>query len=336
MALNLTGRQKAATLLVTLGSEVSAQIFKHLRDDEIEQLTLEIARLPRVESEERKEVMKEFQQMIMAQEFIAQGGIEYAREVLEQALGSEKAVSVINRLISSLEVKPFDFIRKTEPTQLLNFIQNEHPQTIALILSYLPPESASTILAALPQEIQSDVTRRIAFMDRTSPEVLREIERVLEKKLSSFIGQDVSAVGGIGAVVEMLNNSDRATEKAILEGLGEEDPELVEEIKKRMFVFEDITLLDDRSTQRVLREVEIPDLALALKGTDETIKDKIFSNMPKRAAAMLKDELEFMGPVRAKDVEDAQQKVVNVIRQLEESGEIIIARGGKGGEAIIA
>jgi flagellar motor switch protein FliG len=321
---------------VTLGSEVSAQIFKHLRDDEIEQLTLEIARLPRVESEERKEVMKEFQQMIMAQEFIAQGGIEYAREVLEQALGSEKAVSVINRLISSLEVKPFDFIRKTEPTQLLNFIQNEHPQTIALILSYLPPESASTILAALPQEIQSDVTRRIAFMDRTSPEVLREIERVLEKKLSSFIGQDVSAVGGIGAVVEMLNNSDRATEKAILEGLGEEDPELVEEIKKRMFVFEDITLLDDRSTQRVLREVEIPDLALALKGTDETIKDKIFSNMPKRAAAMLKDELEFMGPVRAKDVEDAQQKVVNVIRQLEESGEIIIARGGKGGEAIIA
>lgn len=336
MALNLTGKQKAATLLVTLGSDISAQIFKHLRDEEIEQLTLEIARLPKVESEGRKEVMKEFQQMIMAQEFIAQGGIEYAREVLEQALGSEKAVSVINRLISSLEVKPFDFIRKTEPMQLLSFIQNEHPQTIALILSYLPPENASTILASLPQEIQSDVTRRIAFMDRTSPEVLREIERVLEKKLSSFIGQDVSAVGGIGAVVEMLNNSDRATEKAILEGLGEDDPELVEEIKKRMFVFEDITLLDDRSTQRVLREVEIPDLALALKGVDETIKDKIFSNMPKRAAAMLKDELEFMGPVRAKDVEDAQQKVVNVIRQLEESGDIIIARGGKGGEAIIA
>ncbi|MDI6785964.1 MAG: flagellar motor switch protein FliG [bacterium] len=336
MALNLTGRQKAATLLVTLGSGVSAQIFKHLRDEEIEQLTLEIARLPKVESEGRKDVMREFQQMIMAQEFIAQGGIEYAREVLEQALGSEKAVSVINRLISSLEVKPFDFIRKTEPTQLLNFIQNEHPQTIALILAYLPPENASAILAALPQEIQSDVTRRIAFMDRTSPEVLREIERVLEKKLSSFIGQDVSAVGGISAVVEMLNNSDRTTEKAILEGLGEEDPELVEEIKKRMFVFEDITLLDDRSTQRVLREVEIPDLALALKGVDETIKDKIFNNMPKRAAAMLKDELEFMGPVRAKDVEDAQQKVVNVIRQLEESGDIIIARGGKGGEAIIA
>lgn len=336
MALNLTGRQKAAALLVTLGSDISASIFKHLRDEEIEQLTLEIARLPRIESEGRKEIIKEFQQMVMAQEFIAQGGIEYARQVLEQALGNEKAVSVINRLISSLEVKPFDFIRKTEPTQLLSFIQSEHPQTIALILSYLPPENASTILASLPQEIQSDVTRRIAFMDRTSPEVLREIERVLEKKLSSFIGQDVSAVGGIGAVVEMLNNSDRSTEKAILEGLGEEDPELAEEIKKRMFVFEDITLLDDRSTQRVLREVEIPDLALALKGVDEAIKDKIFNNMPKRAAAMLKDELEFMGPVRAKDVETAQQKVVNVIRQLEESGDIIIARGGKGGEAIIA
>ncbi|MBU1782307.1 flagellar motor switch protein FliG [bacterium] len=336
MAINLTGRQKAATLLVTLGSESSAKVFKHLRDEEIEQITLEIARLPKVESDTRKEVMKEFQQMLMAQEFIAQGGIEYAREILEQALGSEKAVSVINRLISSLEVKPFDFIRKTEPTQLLSFIQNEHPQTIALILSYLPAESASSILSSLPSEIQSDVTRRIAFMDRTSPDVLREIERVLEKKLSSFIGQNVSAVGGVAAVVEMLNNADRATEKAILESLTEDDPELVEEIKKRLFVFEDITMLDDRSIQRVLREVDIPALALALKGVDETIKDKIFNNMPKRAAAMLKDELEFMGPVRAKDVEDAQQKVVNIIRQLEESGDIIIARGGKGGEAIIA
>ncbi|MBU1153162.1 flagellar motor switch protein FliG [bacterium] len=336
MAINLTGRQKAATLLVTLGSASSAKVFKHLRDEEIEQITLEIARLPKVESDTRKEVMKEFQQMLMAQEFIAQGGIEYAREILEQALGSEKAVSVINRLISSLEVKPFDFIRKTEPTQLLSFIQNEHPQTIALILSYLPAESASSILSSLPSEIQSDVTRRIAFMDRTSPDVLREIERVLEKKLSSFIGQNVSAVGGVAAVVEMLNNADRATEKAILESLTEDDPELVEEIKKRLFVFEDITMLDDRSIQRVLREVDIPALALALKGVDETIKDKIFNNMPKRAAAMLKDELEFMGPVRAKDVEDAQQKVVNIIRQLEESGDIIIARGGKGGEAIIA
>ncbi|MBU2599782.1 flagellar motor switch protein FliG [bacterium] len=336
MAMNLTGRQKAATLLVTLGSESSAKVFKHLRDEEIEQITLEIARLPKVESDTRKEVMKEFQQMLMAQEFIAQGGIEYAREILEQALGSEKAVSVINRLISSLEVKPFDFIRKTEPTQLLSFIQNEHPQTIALILSYLPAESASSILSSLPSEIQSDVTRRIAFMDRTSPDVLREIERVLEKKLSSFIGQNVSAVGGVAAVVEMLNNADRATEKAILESLTEDDPELVEEIKKRLFVFEDITMLDDRSIQRVLREVDIPALALALKGVDETIKDKIFNNMPKRAAAMLKDELEFMGPVRAKDVEEAQQKVVNIIRQLEESGDIIIARGGKGGEAIIA
>jgi len=336
MAINLTGRQKAATLLVTLGSASSAKVFKHLRDEEIEQITLEIARLPKVESDTRKEVMKEFQQMLMAQEFIAQGGIEYAREILEQALGSEKAVSVINRLISSLEVKPFDFIRKTEPTQLLSFIQNEHPQTIALILSYLPAESASSILSSLPSEIQSDVTRRIAFMDRTSPDVLREIERVLEKKLSSFIGQNVSAVGGVAAVVEMLNNADRATEKAILESLTEDDPELVEEIKKRLFVFEDITMLDDRSIQRVLREVDIPALALALKGVDETIKDKIFNNMTKRAAAMLKDELEFMGPVRAKDVEDAQQKVVNIIRQLEESGDIIIARGGKGGEAIIA
>jgi flagellar motor switch protein FliG len=329
-----TGPQKAAILIVTLGEEASAQVFKNLRDEEIEQLTLEIARLPRVEAEERKAVLTEFHEMMMAQEFITQGGIEYAREVLERALGSGKAADVINRLISSLEVKPFDFIRKAEPGQLLHFIQNEHPQTIALILSYLPPEKASEVLSQLPEEIQTDVTRRIAFMDRTSPEVLREIERVLEKKLSTFMGEEYAAIGGVDSVVNILNMSDRATEKAILEGLGENDPELVEEIRRKMFVFEDIVLLDDRSCQKVLREVDIPDLALALKGVEERIKEKVFSNLPKRTAAMLKDELEYLGPVRARDVEEAQQKVVNIIRQLEESGDIIVSRGGRG-EAII-
>jgi flagellar motor switch protein FliG len=331
---SFTGPQKAAILLVSLGEEASADVFKNLRDDEIEQLTLEIARLPQITAEDRKSVMREFQEMMMAQEFITQGGIEYAREVLEKALGSGKAADVINRLISSLEVKPFDFIRKAEPAQLMHFLQNEHPQTIALIMSYLPPEKAADVLAQLPEDIQTDVTRRVAFMDRSSPEVLREVERVLEKKLSSFMGEEYAAVGGIGAVVDMLNMSDRGTEKAILEGLGEDDPELVEEIRRRMFIFEDITLLDDRSAQKVLREVDVPDLALALKGADERIKEKVFNNMPKRTAAMLKDELEYLGPVRARDVEEAQQKVVNIIRQLEESGDIIISRGGRG-EAII-
>ncbi|MDI6703072.1 MAG: flagellar motor switch protein FliG [bacterium] len=330
----LTGPQKAAILLVSLGEDASADVFKHLRDEEIEQITLEIARLPRIDAEQRHRVMVEFHQMIQAQEFISQGGIEYAREVLERSLGSSKAAEIINRLISSLQVKPFDFIRKAEPRQLLNFIQNEHPQTIALVLSYLPPDKASEVLSQLPAELQTDVTQRIAFMDRTSPEVLKDVERVLEKKLSSFISEEYTAVGGIQTIVDMLNMADRGTEKTILESLGEQNPELVEEIKKRMFVFEDIVLLDDRSCQKVLREVEISDLALALKGVEEKIKDKIFNNMPKRAAAMLRDELEYLGPVRARDVEEAQQKIVNIIRQLEDSGDIIVSRGGKG-EAII-
>lgn len=334
MPAKLTGHQKAAILLVALGSEISAKVFKHLRDDEIEQLTLEIARLPRVDAEERRQVMEEFQQMIMAQEFIQQGGIEYAREVLEHALGPDKAVSVINRLISSLEVRPLDFIRKTDPNQLLNFIQNEHPQTIALILAYLPPENAAAILSQLPSEIQTEIIKRLSSMDRTSPEVLREVERVLEKKLASFTSSEYANVGGVQSVVDILNQTDRGTEKNILESLAEENPELVEEIKRRLFVFEDIINLDDRSLQRVLREVDISDLALALKGAAEEMKEKIFSNMPKRAAAMLKDELEFLGPVRVRDVEEAQQKIVNIVRQLEESGDIIVARGGKG-EAII-
>jgi flagellar motor switch protein FliG len=335
MATKLTGHQKAAILLVALGSDVSAKVFKHLRDEEIEQLTLEIARLPKVDAEERRQVMEEFQQMIMAQEFIQQGGIEYAREVLEQALGPDKAVNVINRLISSLDVRPFDFIRKTDPNQLLNFIQNEHPQTIALILAYLPPENSAAILSQLPSEIQSDVVKRLSSMDRTSPEVLREVERVLEKRLASFVSTEYAGVGGVSSVVDILNQTDRGTEKNILESLSEDDPELVEEIKRRMFVFEDIVNLDDRSLQRVLREVDISDLALALKGAAEEMKEKIFSNMPKRAAAMLKDELEFLGPVRLRDVEEAQQKIVNIIRQLEESGDIIVARRGGKGEAII-
>lgn len=324
-----TGRQKAAVFLVTLGSEISAEIFKHLREDEIEALTFEIARLETVEPDERDRVLLEFQELMMAQDFITTGGIDYARELLEKSLGSQKAVDIINRLTSSLQVRPFDFIRRTDPTHLLNFIQQEHPQTIALILAYLEPQKASIILSSLPHEVQSDVAKRIATMDRTSPEVLREVERVLEKKLSTLSSEDYTAAGGVESIVEILNLVDRSTEKTIIESLEEDDPELAEDIKKRMFVFEDIVMLGDREIQKVLREVDTSELAKALKAVDSEVQDKIFRNMSKRAATLLKEDMEYMGPVRLKDVEEAQQKIVSIIRKLEEAGEIVVARAGE-------
>ena len=325
----LTGRQKAAIFLVTLGSEISAEIFKHLREDEIEQLTFEIARLETIEPEDRDRVLMEFQELMMAQDFISTGGIDYARELLEKSLGTQKAVDIINRLTSSLQVRPFDFIRRTDPAHLLNFIQQEHPQTIALILAYLEPQKASIILGSLPHEIQSDVAKRIATMDRTSPEVLREVERVLEKKLSTLSSEDYTAAGGVESIVEILNLVDRSTEKTIIESLEEDDPELAEEIKKRMFVFEDIVLLDDRAIQKVLREVDTNELAKALKAVDSEVQDKIFRNMSRRASTLLKEDMEYMGPIRLKDVEESQQKIVAIIRKLEEQGEIVVARAGE-------
>jgi len=325
----LTGRQKAAIFLVTVGSEVSSEIFKYLREDEVEQLTFEIARLDKIEPEEKDKVLMEFQELMMAQQFISQGGIDYAREVLEKALGTQKAVEIINRLTSSLQVRPFDFVRRSDPQHLLNFIQGEHPQTIALILAYLEPNKASEILKNLPHEIRPDVVRRIAMMDRISPDVLREVERVLERKLSTLASEDYTSAGGVESVVDILNLVDRSTEKSIIETLEEEDPELAEEIKKKMFVFEDIVLLDDRAIQKVIREVDTTELAKALKAVDTEVQDKIFRNMSKRAAALLKEDMEFMGPIRLRDVEEAQQKIVNIIRKLEDAGEIVVARGGE-------
>ncbi|MFW5693645.1 MAG: flagellar motor switch protein FliG [Alkalispirochaeta sp.] len=325
----LSGRQKAAVFLVTLGSEISSEIFKHLREDEIETLTFEIARLENFSNEDKEAVLNEFQELMMAQDFINSGGIDYARELLEKSLGSQKAVDIINRLTTSLQVRPFDFIRRTDPTHLLNFIQQEHPQTIALILAYLEPQKASVILGNLPNDIQSDVAKRIATMDRTSPETLREVERVLEKKLASISSEDYSVAGGVESIVEILNLVDRSTEKVIIESLEEEDPELAEEIKKRMFVFEDIVMLDDRAIQKVMREVDTAELAKALKAVDSEVQDKIFRNMSKRAAALLKDDMEYMGPIRMKDVEESQQKIVSIIRKLEEQGEIVVARAGE-------
>jgi flagellar motor switch protein FliG len=326
---NMTGRQKAALFLVSVGSDISSEVFKYLREDEIETLTFEIARMETIEPEQKDAILTEFQELMMANQFISIGGIDYARELLEKSLGSQKAIDIINRLTSSLQVRPFDFIRRTDPSHLLNFIQQELPQTIALILAYLEPNKASVILQNLEPEKQSEVARRIAVMDRTSPEVLREVERVLEKKLSTLSSEDYTAAGGVGSIVEILNLVDRSSEKQIVEALEEEDPELAEEIKKRMFVFEDIVMLDDRSIQKVLREVDQQELSKALKSVDAEVQDKIYKNMSKRAAQMLKEEMEFMGPVRLKDVEESQQKIVSIIRHLEDTGEIVVARAGE-------
>lgn len=330
----LNGRQKAAILLITLGPEKSAQIFKHLKEEDIEQLTLEIANMRTVSPEEKESILNEFYQVCLAQDYISEGGISYAKEILERALGSQKALEVINKLTASLQVRPFDFVRKADPSQILNFIQGEHPQTIALILAYLKPQQAATIVSALPQDKQADVARRIAIMDRTSPDIIKEIERVLERKLSSMVTQDYTMAGGLAAIVDILNSVDRGTEKYIMESLEVQDADLAEQIRKRMFIFDDIITLDSRSIQRVIREVENGDWALALKSANEEVQKSIFVNMSKRLAEMIKEDMDYMGPVRLRDVEEAQQKIVNVIRKLEDAGEIVISRGG-GDEIIV-
>ena len=329
-----TGIQKAAILLIALGPERSADIFKHLKEDEIEELTLEIANTRSVSPQVKEDVLNEFYQICLAQQYIAEGGIGYAKELLDKALGEDRAKEVITKLTASLQVRPFEFVRKTDPSQLLNFIQDEHPQTIAMILSYLTSAQAALVIGALPPEKQADVAKRIAMMDRTSPDVIKEVERVLEKKLSSLVNQDYTIVGGVDAIVNILNTVDRTTEKHIMESLEIEEPELADEIRKKMFVFEDILLLDDRAIQRVLRDVDNADLGVALKAANEEVQNVIFKNLSKRLAAMIKEDMDFMGPVRLKDVEEAQQKIVNNIRKLEDAGEIVIARGG-GDEIVV-
>ncbi|RYL95346.1 flagellar motor switch protein FliG [Sporolactobacillus sp. THM7-4] len=331
----LTGKQKAAILMITLGSDVSANVFKHLTEQEIEDLTLEISNARQVKTELKKQVIDEFFQTALAQDYISQGGIGYAKQILDKALGPEQAKQVIQRLTSSLQVRPFDFMRKSDPQQILNFIQNEHPQTIALVLSYLEPEQAAVVLSALPPEAQADVAKRIAQMDSTSPEVISQVERVLEKKISSSsINQDYTQTGGIQSIVSVLNGVDRTTERNILEHLEKDNPDLAEEIKKRMFVFEDIIILDDRAVQRVIRESENEDLILAMRTASEEVKDLLFRNMSERMAASFKEEMQYMGPVRLHDVEEAQTRIVNTIRKLEDAGEIVIARG-QGDDVIV-
>lgn len=325
----LTNREKAAVLLVALGPEATAKIYKHLREEDVENLALDVARLGKVTPEIRRQVVAEFHEMCLAQEVISEGGIDQARRALETAFGQDRANEVINKVIQTLQVLPFDFIKKTDPSQLLSFIQDEHPQTIALILAHLNANQAAAVLSGLPQELRAEVARRIAIMDRTPPEVIREIEKVLERKLSNaVVMQGFTAAGGVKSLVEVLNWVDRTTEKTILESLTETSPELADEVKKLMFVFEDIIMLDDASIQKVMREVDTKELALALKGVGEEVQTRIFKNMSERASAMLKEDMEFMGPVRLRNVEEAQQRIVGVIRRLEEAGEIVVARGG--------
>ena len=331
---DLSGIQKAAILLISLGPERSANVFKHLKEEEIEELTLEIANTRSVSPDVKSQVLDEFYEVCLAQQYIAEGGVGYAKELLEKALGADKARDVIGKLTASLQVRPFEFIRKTDASQLLNFIQDEHPQTIALILSYLSSGQAATIISALAPEKQADVAKRIAQMDRTSPDVIKEVEKVLEQKLSSLVNQDYTIVGGVDSIVEILNTVDRGTEKHIMETLEIEEPELADEIRRKMFVFEDILSLDDKSIQRVLREVDNNELAIALKSANEEVQAVIFNNLSKRLASMIREDMDFMGPVRLKDVEEAQQKIVNIIRKLEDAGEIIISRGG-GDELVV-
>ncbi|MGO0121698.1 flagellar motor switch protein FliG [Desulfothermobacter acidiphilus] len=328
--INLKGLQKAAVLLLTLGTDLSAKVLRHgFSEAEIEQLTYTISNLGRVPQEVRDGILEEFLELQEARAHIIHGGVKRAREILEKAVGPHKAEEIIRRLTQTAAIIPFRTLRKADPRHLFNFLRNEHPQTIALVLAHLDAGQAGAILSALPPELRVDVARRIAIMERTSPEVINEVQRVLEQKLSTVFAPEQSQVGGIESLVTILNMVDRATEKNLLEELEARDPALADEVRKRMFVFEDIVKLDDMSIQRVLREVNMKDLAVALRGATEEVKNRIFRNLSQRAGKMLKDELEYMGPVRLRQVEEAQQKIVKIIRSLEEAGEIVIARGGE-------
>ncbi len=326
----LTGVQKAAILFITLGPEAAAGIIKKLSDAEIQKITYEIANITSVKQDQRTGILEEFVEMNKAKDYILEGGFEYARNLLGKALGSQRAKEILEKVSEATQqYRPFAIARKADAHQLLNVISNEHPQTIALILCYLQPDKGAQILSELSEDIQTEVAYRVASMDNTSPMVIKEIEKVLNTKLSSVVRTDMTTIGGVETLVDILNQVDRTTEKNITEGLEREDPELAEKIKQSMFVFEDVVSLDDVSIQRVLREVESKDLALALKGCSESVANVIFKNQSKRAAASLKEDIEFLGPVRLMDVEKAQQKIVSIIRRLEDAGEIIISRGGE-------
>ncbi len=330
----LTGIQKVGVLLVGLGPEVSVEIFKQLTETEIDLLTMELSNVRQLKNSQTEEVINEFYEMILAEDYMSKGGLDYARDILEKALGKDKALDTIGRLTSRLQVKPFNFARKADPKQILAVLQNEHSQTIALVLSYLDAKQSSQVLSALPPEKQAEVVRRIALMESTSPEVIHQVEQILERKLSATGSQDYTATGGVEAIVRVLSKVDRSTEKAILSELESDIPELVAEIKKRMFVFEDIVKLDISSIQRIIREVNDGDLTFALKVASEDVKNNIYKNMSSRRADVIREEIELMGPVTLKDVESAQTNIVSLIRSLEENGEIVVTRD-EGDELVV-
>jgi len=328
--IKLNGIQKAAILLISLGAEYSAKVLKQgFFDEEIEQVTYEVTNMERVSQEVRNKVLEEFSQLKQAREYLIHGGLKYAKEILEKTLGHGKAAEIVKKLIGKSKNIPFGFLEKTDARYLTNFIREEHPQTIAMLLAYLEPEYATQILSTLSPEQQGDVARRIAIMDRALPEMIKEVEQVLEKRLAHTIQEEQTSISGIKTLVDILNMVGRSTEKAILEELEYSDPGLAEEIRKRTFLFEDIIKLDDLSIQRILREVDPKDLSLAIRGAGLEIRECIYRNQSKRSAEMLKEEVEYMGPVRLREVEEAQMKIVKIIRQLDESGEIVISRGGE-------
>ncbi|HWP51419.1 MAG TPA: flagellar motor switch protein FliG [Clostridia bacterium] len=324
-----TSIQKAAAVMIALGSREAAEVYKHLRDDEIEQLTIEIAKISRLPSDEMKMIVDDFYGLCLAQKVIAEGGLEFARDVLEKAFGTQQAVSYMERVTKSLKTKSFDFIRKADYKSLLNILQNEHPQTIALILSYARAEQASQVISELSPDLRIEVIERIAKLDRASPEMINIVEKILAKKFGSIISVDLMELGGINHVADIMNNVDRGTEKQIFDELGLKDPELADNVRKLMFVFEDIVFLDDMSIQRFLREVDSKDLAVALKGTNAEVSAVIFNNMSKRMQESIASDIEFLHNVRMRDVEAAQQRIVDAIRKLEEEGELVISKGGK-------
>ncbi len=328
----LDGRQKAAILLACLGPENAGRVLAQLREDEVDQITLDISGLGTIDPDLKAAVFDELHQMGVAKQFVAQGGIDFAKDLLEQSFGAERAFEILNRLQNSLQEVPFQFLKKADAGQISSFIQDEHPQTIALILAHLEPPIAAIILSALPQNVQSDVVMRIATMDRTAPEIVREVERVLERKMAAIFSQGFTFAGGVKDVAEILNRVERTAEKTIMAELEERDPELADEIARLMFTFDDIIYVDDTGIQKTLREIETKDLALALKAASDEVTDKIFRNMSERAREMIKEEIEYMGPTRLKSVEEAQQRIVATIRRLEEAGELIIS--GRGGGEI--
>jgi flagellar motor switch protein FliG len=330
MANEQSGIRKTAILLLSLSQDEAAQILKRLPPNQVEEVSREIASIGDIPITSRRDVFNEFYNLALANSWVSEGGLEYAKALLLKSLSEEDAKRIIKQVTQQVQTTPFSFLQKAESENLLTFIQDEHPQTIALILAHLPPQKASEIMVGLPSQKQIEVVKRIANMEQTNPEVIKEVERGLEHRLSDIVSQTFEKAGGVDTVAEILNLADRSTEKGIMEGLEAEDPDLVEQIRRLMFVFEDILLVNDKGIQSVLKEVDNEELGLALKTASEELKQKIFKNMSERAAQLIQEDMQFMGPVRVSDVEGAQQKIVDVVRRLEDAGEIIIA--GRGGE----